>query len=152
MVMDTLDNLPLYKELHPAIARISDFITSGAPKGLPTGKTMLEAEKVFASVSDYVTKTQNEARWESHRLYADIQLLLSGEERIGFAPAGSLSVIEDYDDKRDISFYAGTGDYLTLKPGLFAMFFPDDAHQPGVLVTCPVPVRKIVFKVRLDDI
>ena len=39
-----------------------------------------------------------------------------------------------------------TTDYLTVKPGMFAIFFPEDAHAPGVT---PDGVRKVIVKVRV---
>jgi YhcH/YjgK/YiaL family protein len=38
---------------------------------------------------------------------------------------------------------------IQLKPGLFAVFLPDDAHQPGVQVDGPIDVIKVVVKFRL---
>lgn len=34
-----------------------------------------------------------------------------------------------YNAEKDITFYEGLAtDYLTVKPGMFAIFFPEDAH------------------------
>jgi YhcH/YjgK/YiaL family protein len=38
---------------------------------------------------------------------------------------------------------------LILQPGMWAIFFPQDAHKPGCAVAAPAVVRKIVVKVLL---
>ena len=49
-----------------------------------------------------------------------------------------------YNAEKDITFYEGLAtDYLTVKPGMFAIFFPEDAHAPGVT---PDGVRKVDCK------
>jgi biofilm protein TabA len=149
MITDTLDNLSLYEGLGLNFKKAIAFINSVNLAGLPSGKTPVEGENIFASVSEYNTKPSREAKWESHRVNADIQIILSGEEKIGFAPLEAMTVSEAYDESRDIMFYKGSGDYVTLKPGLFAIFLPGDAHQPGVAVELPAPVRKVVFKVKM---
>ena len=41
--------------------------------------------------------------------------------------------IEEEDAEKDITFYKGFAkDYLTITPGMFAIFFPQDGHAPGV--------------------
>jgi beta-galactosidase beta subunit len=35
-------------------------------------------------------------------------------------------------------------DYLTIKPGMFAIFFPEDGHAPGVT---PDGLKKVIVKV-----
>ena len=52
--------------------------------------------------------------------------------------------IEFYADK-DISFYHGLAEsYIPVKPGMFVIFFPQDAHAPGVT---PDGVKKVIVKV-----
>ena len=41
----------------------------------------------------------------SHRVYADIQLILSGEEYIGYNKTSLLSRVGDYDSHNDIQFF-----------------------------------------------
>lgn len=51
----------------------------------------------------------------------------------------------DYDADKDISFYPGLAEsYIPVKPGMFAIFFPQDAHAPGV---SPDGVKKVIVKV-----
>ena len=84
-----------------------------------------------------------------HRLWADIQLVLSGQERFGYAPLETMSVKIPYNPDKDVEIYNGEGDLMLLTPGRFGILLPQDAHLPMCAVSTPEPVVKIVFKVRL---
>jgi biofilm protein TabA len=40
-------------------------------------------------------------------------------------------------------------DSVTVTEGKFAIFFPGDAHAPGIAPGDPAPVRKVVVKVKV---
>ena len=50
----------------------------------------------------------------------------------------------------DIWFYRGPVDEITLTGDRFAVFFPGDAHAPGIALEEPAHCRKCVVKVRLS--
>lgn len=66
---------------------------------------------------------------------------------MGYTPATDcLPTNAPYDKDKDISFYEGAAEnYLSVKPGMFAIFFPQDAHAPGI---SPEGVKKIIVKVK----
>lgn len=107
---------------------------------------------VFARIFSYETLPREQARLEAHREYIDVQMILSGGERIGWYPRGGLSVSEPYDPSRDVEFYAADREpssWLALTPGLCAIFFPDDAHLTQVAGdTGPQKVKKVVVKIK----
>lgn len=94
-------------------------------------------------------------RYESHRVMADIQMVLAGEEECLVLPftarqAGSLTPEGSYDADKDILFYREKPEAaarIRLKPGLFALFMPQDAHMPGLALSGPGRVKKLVVKV-----
>ena len=51
--------------------------------------------------------------------------------------------------ERDIWFYHGPLDEITLGGDKFVVLFPGDAHAPNIAVDGPEPVRKCVVKVKL---
>ena len=54
------------------------------------------------------------------------------------------------DEKRDIEFFDCEPEtWLTLQPGEFTLFFPNDAHAP--LVGGEKSIRKAVFKIRVAE-
>jgi YhcH/YjgK/YiaL family protein len=56
-----------------------------------------------------------------------------------------------YSEEKDIAFYtAPDGERMIATPDNFFIFFPDDAHMPGMKVDQNAPVRKVVLKVKND--
>ena len=90
-----------------------------------------------------------EARWEAHRRYIDVQYMVKGTERIG---VGHLSqfVQEPYDPELDVIWLTGEGDFLTFPEGTFMIFWPEDAHLPRVMVHEPAEVIRVVVKIAVD--
>ncbi len=86
---------------------------------------------------------------EVHRRYVDVQLCLIGDEQIGWRPLAQCAAPQGpFDCERDIQFFNDRPEtWLALRPGLFAIFFPDDAHAP---LAGEGEVRKAVFKLAVD--
>lgn len=146
MIIDRLENIGKYASLSPLFAQAIEFLSSRDLNGLQTGKTEL-GKDLFVNVTETQPKTREEARFETHRDFIDIQIPLSGTEVMGYTPATDcLPTNAPYDKDKDISFYEGAAEnYLSVKPGMFAIFFPQDAHAPGI---SPEGVKKIIVKVK----
>jgi YhcH/YjgK/YiaL family protein len=147
MITDTLEHAGLYAKISDRFAVALKYIQSNDLTKLEVGKFDIEGKEVYAMVSEYNSKSPEDAKWEAHKKYADIQLLISGEEKMGFAPITKMAVKEDYNPEKDVVFLSGTGDYVTAFPGNFVIFFPHDAHQPNVALHGSAPVKKLVIKV-----
>jgi YhcH/YjgK/YiaL family protein len=119
---------------------------------LETGRHDIDDDNLYAMVSEYNTKNDDEANWEAHRKYADIQYVIEGTEMIGVAPYNSRdSIIQEYDPVQDIEFMTvKDGNKHEASPDNFFVFFPDNAHKPGLKTDSTGMVRKIVLKVRID--
>jgi YhcH/YjgK/YiaL family protein len=52
-----------------------------------------------------------------------------------------------YSEEKDVGFYNGAGDWLTLHAGMFAILWPHDAHAPQACVGEPAVVLKVVVKI-----
>jgi biofilm protein TabA len=150
MIADLLTNAHLYTALGPRIARGLQFLADTDLAGLAPGKHELDGKRLFVLVSDYTPKAMMECRWEAHRLYLDLQYLVSGLERMGVAPTSHLAPA-GYQADRDIEWLTGSGDFLTFGPGQFMILWPGDAHMPGVEAGVSGPARKIVVKIKIDD-
>lgn len=150
MVIDQIANVHLYQRLGPWIARALDFIRDTDLASLEPGRLDLDGDRVYALVSGYVSKRQEEGRWEAHRRYIDLQCVVSGSERIGYAPLGRLAA-GPYDEAKDMTWLEGSGDFLVLEPGQFMLLWPGDAHMPGMAFGEPAPIKKVVVKIRLGE-
>ncbi len=126
------------------------FLKNTDLKNMGKGRYELDGYDLFASIDEYTTKDEKDARYESHCLYADIQYVISGEERIGIVPLEKTVVTIPYDGEKDICFLDSETDLLhKADPSRYFIFFPNDAHKPCVRSGNNAPVRKVIIKVRI---
>ena len=147
MIIDQLKNISYYKKLSDGFNAAFAFIEETDLNSLSTGKYVIKDDRVFAIVSEYETRDPKEIDWETHKKYIDIQILINGEERIGYTWLDNLTLEKDYNTEKDIMFFRGNGEYITLKKGFFTIFFPHDAHKPGLNTDKKMNVKKLVIKV-----
>ena len=147
MILAPLSDAARHLGLHPglgaAFAWLRDQASSASEETYPV------AEGVKAIVQTYQTAPAADKKWETHRRHVDLQVVLAGRELVGWHPAGSLVTRVPYDAGKDAEFYeppAAPAARFRLEEGLFALFFPEDGHQPGVQDETPGHVRKVVFK------
>ena len=118
---------------------------------LEKGRYELAGANLFVNVDEYITRNEKDVLFEAHKKYADIQVLVFGEEKIGVLPLESTTVTIPYAEEKDIMFLtADTENYRNAEPGKFFLFFPQDAHRPTVKSVENSPVMKIVVKVRIN--
>jgi YhcH/YjgK/YiaL family protein len=148
MIHDHISNASHYAFANPLLQKGLDFLRSPQASSLPNGRFEIEGDRLFALTQEYPSKPEKDCFWEAHRKYIDIQFVSRGVEEIGYAPQSSLKIIEPYDSAKDMMKLAGNGSVLRLPAGMFAIFFPQDGHKPGMAPDGVVaPVRKIVVKV-----
>lgn len=128
------------------------FMKSNDLPNLEAKRYDIDGDNVYAPVSEYITKNPEEARYESHKKYIDVQYVASGKELIGIAPASALKeVLAPYDETRDVEFMSVEGGVShNAEPGKFFILFPDDLHCPGLRDGENSPVKKVVVKVKID--
>lgn len=153
MVVSDLGHIARQTVMTGALKRAIDFLGRRDLADLPDGREEIDGDRVFALVQRYETAKADKPRFECHRKYIDVQFLASGEEVIGWAPAGSMTVTEAYDAGRDICFgTVGPGKWvpLRLEAGQLAVLWPEDAHAPKMAAGAPSRVMKIVVKVAAE--
>lgn len=114
------------------------------------GKVEIDGDRVFALIQEYQSKPRAQGFWESHRKYLDVQYVVSGVEHMGYANLSQLTMGE-YDAEKDVLIHEGSGSFVLLPAGMFALMMPEDAHMPGIAVGNPHPVKKVVVKVAVED-
>ncbi|MCR4315193.1 MAG: YhcH/YjgK/YiaL family protein [Planctomycetes bacterium] len=147
MIFDKIQNFKLYAGVHPRFEVARKFFADTKLETLTTGRHELD-DGVVLIVEDYRTRLPADCGIECHRKNIDIQLLARGSERIGVV-ARTECKANPYDDSKDYQqLFSDRMDFITLAPGSFAVFFPDDGHSPcGAIDGSPTEVRKLVFKV-----
>ena len=151
MIYDNLSNIDLYKGLSTDIYTGLLFLNQ-AKSDIENGTYLLNS-KVKAIVSEYETVTKNECGYEAHKRFIDIQCVLKGEEKVACLPIEWLKETKSYSEEIDAAFYTADVNlqpsYLSLQPGYFAIFFPQDGHMPQLCVDEPQLVKKVVVKVEI---
>lgn len=152
MIYDVFENLEQYVPLLPRLAKAIPFITKTDFASIQDGRVEIDGDDVFANVQTYDTKSIDMLNFEAHRRYADIQFVVSGDgELCGIAvPTMDQTPVKPYDQDKDVLFVApAVSDWFRLVPGYFALFLPQDAHEPGRQFGNVAKVRKCVVKVRI---
>ena len=137
----------------PAIRQAMEVLQGTDFMKLAPGKYEVDGNRMFYMVSESTTRDRQELKAESHRSYIDIQYIVEGEEKIGFARLSDEQIVtQDLLETDDALLYEHLNDEmeLILRPGTYVMFFPADLHRPGWKVQEASPVKKVVIKVRLD--
>lgn len=147
MIIDTLDNAKNYFGLHPLFEKAFQFIEAQNLATVVPGKFEIDGKDLHASVSVKDGLKKEDAKFEAHNNYIDIQVCPSGKETIGWKPRSKCSTIKaDYNTEKDVTFFSDQPDtYFELHEGQFAIFYPDDVHAPMI---GEGPVRKLVVKVK----
>lgn len=150
MILTSLTNADLYATIHPRLAQGIAYLRSGDWQGKAPGTYVLDGDALSANIQQYDTIQPDEARWEAHRVYTDIQYVISGREGIAVGMLENFTPITEYAPDKDILFFDGSGDVVDLDAGMLTILFPHDVHKPRLTAGEPSHVEKIVLKVRLD--
>ncbi len=148
MIFDTLDNYVRYATLGENFPAGFKFLLENDLTALPLGRIDIDGANLFALVQEYTTRPVGQVVWEAHRNYIDIQYVVSGQERMGFANLGTMQLGE-YVPEKDFQPMTGSGNHVDAFAGSFAIFFPQDGHMPGLLINSPEAVRKVVLKLKI---
>ncbi|HSD64724.1 MAG TPA: YhcH/YjgK/YiaL family protein [Ignavibacteriaceae bacterium] len=152
MILDRIKNYRLYSDINPSISKALQYIKDTDFRKRKVGKFEIEGDDIFSIVSEYKTKDLEDCRLEAHRKYIDIHYMSEGTELIGYSLLDNHEQATQYDSENDFILYCGDKNYLKLEEGMFAIFFPTDLHMPGIMVDKPALVKKIVIKVKLQEI
>ena len=148
MICDTLDQLHLYKGFHKNLDTAIEFLAAHPLDTLPLGRTEVDGDEVFINVMDADLKPHTGSHAEYHRLYADLQIDLTGGEGWGYTnepgdEVGEYTVDCGFQDSASVVSGA-------LGEGRFVLFFPTELHKPGLVQDGCANVRKAVVKIKME--
>jgi len=127
------------------------FLKNHDLQTLAVGRYAIDSNNVYAMITENPTKDMDSTKWESHRNYIDLHMVISGEEKIGVTDATKLIRSMPYDSSKDLANYSGEGNFYIALPGTFFFFFPSDAHRPNITTGDNKPDKKIVIKIRYAE-
>lgn len=149
MIFGKLDDLETYEKQLPRAVYESLFKMRAFDfAGASDGKYEIEGAGTM-SVESPMTEPLALRKWEGHRRFIDVVLLLAGEEWIGGLPLSDAREITEAYEKRDLYFFAGPAEETSVHmlPGRFCICFPEDLHRPLCEgKTGPATIRKAVLK------
>ena len=146
MIIDQLKNISLYFGINENLTIALRYLQNINLSNISPGRYEIDGSKIYALIQEYETKPREKGLWEAHRLYTDVQYIARGSELIGYANVDNLKAIK-YDADKDFLLLQGDGDFFEVQAGTFVIFMPQDAHMPGISVSVPQTVEKIVLKV-----
>lgn len=119
MLYDTLENLNQYTGLFEHLDTAIDFIEGGGLGALPAGRTDIDGDAVYVTVTEAETTPGEGRPFETHSRYMDLHIDLAGVELCETA----------------------------LGEGRFAVFLAEEAHKPLIRAQGSNRVKKAVFKI-----
>ncbi len=152
MVIENLEDVKLEEYSYSKNLQTAfKYLKSHDLLALPAGKTVVDGDNVYINRSSYVAKNFEDAKIEGHNNYLDIQLVVKGEEAIGYVDIRKPGLVATpYNVEKDRTNYTGKVDgIINLRANFFALVFPNDLHQPCIKVNDEL-VEKVVCKVKID--
>lgn len=150
MIIDHLNQLHRYANLHPLFAKAFDFIQQTNLASLEPGKFDIDGDNLKGIVSDKpgVPAAESTAKFECHNAHIDIQICISGSETMGWKPRSTCQLPKGaYNPEKDVLFYADAPDmYFGLQSNQFVIFYPEDVHAPMIGEGM---IKKLVIKVKI---
>ncbi len=150
MILDRLENASRYFEVVPRFDKVMAWLQKTDVKSIPAGTVVLEENNLLIKVLDVHGKLIEDCLFETHNDYIDIQIPITGAESMGWKSKETCHHIDKpYDKAIDMALYREQATNMAeVQVGEFVVFFPEDAHQPGI-ADPNVNYRKLIVKTRV---
>jgi len=112
----------------------------------------IDGDKVYANVSDALTKDFENATCEIHFKVIDVQLSVRGTEGFGISNQVGCEIVKAYDPEKDMMLVKPAKETVRASnPNRLFVFFPGDPHRPNMTVgEEKSQVKKIVVKIKTE--
>ena len=156
MIVTTFEDCQRYAAISPKLARAFEWLNSHDLLNLPEGRTDIDGDDIYINRASFTSKSREDARWETHHHYLDIQMVLQGQEQMDVTPAPLSRTVGEYNATTDYQMMEelpGTiYQTIVMLPGQMTIVFQEDAHRPAIHGDgkTPAKIEKAVVKIRLD--
>ena len=151
MIKDSLKNIEKLSVYGENFETAINFLKNTDLAALTPGKYEIDEKNAYAFFCEVKLADPENAKLETHKKYADIQVVTEGVEGMEFSPAEALKVNTEYNEEHDIAFFEDpeNAELLKVEAGEFALFMPEDAHKPNCLAGQGNTSKKLIIKVAL---
>ena len=149
MILDKLENADQYYDSVPRFREFMQFFNNNSLEDIPACKIKLDGNDLIVNIMDFEGKEAKNCKMEGHKDYIDIQIPMGESEMMGWKAQVDCDIIqEEYDEGKDMEIYGDKAvTTFTVPDGYFVVFFPSDAHQPGIAPG--KKYRKLIVKTRV---
>lgn len=150
MIISSLTSPNFKVGLPKVIAEVCDYLNTLDLNALENGRHDIN-DQIYMNVMEPETAEPSSKKAELHHEYLDVQVLIRGTETIEVgANYPDLSKYESYNEADDYQLCADINDKftVTMKPKMFAVFYPYEPHKPCCVVNGKTEkIKKLVVKV-----
>ena len=150
MIISSLTSPNFKVGLPKVIAEVCDYLNTLDLNALENGRHDIN-DQIYMNVMEPETAEASSKKAELHHEYLDVQVLIRGTENIEVgANYPDLSQYESYNEADDYQLCADIDDKftVTMKPKMFAVFYPYEPHKPCCVVNGKTEkIKKLVVKV-----
>lgn len=150
MIISSLTSPNFKVGLPKVIAEVCDYLNTLDLNALENGRHDIN-DQIYMNVMEPETAEPSIKKAELHHEYLDVQVLIRGTENIEVgANYPDLSKYESYNEADDYQLCADIDDKftVTMKPKMFAVFYPYEPHKPCCVVNGKTEkIKKLVVKV-----
>lgn len=146
MIYDKIENVDIY------LSYLKESPLRQALLKIKEGKfSVVDTPDLRCNSINFQTLSESSKRYEAHRCFYDIHVVLEGEEFVRICNIADLTAVTDYVEDIYFGDYQGDSDLqFCLRPGYFLVVFPEDAHKVGFHPDSETArtVHKAVFKIK----
>ena len=150
MIISSLTSSNFKVGLPKVIAEVCDYLNTLDLNTLENGRHDIN-DQIYMNVMEPETAEPSSKKAELHHEYLDVQVLIRGTENIEVgANYPDLSKYESYNEADDYQLCEDIDDKftVTMKPKMFAVFYPYEPHKPCCVVNGKTEkIKKLVVKV-----
>jgi len=148
MIYTKRKNLDRYLGQSESLDTAIRYLQTADLTQLHKGRNEVDGDNVFINRFDYQTMTEEEAIWEGHIRYADIHVLLSGNEKIGVTNVDLLTETVRKPQEDFVGFEGPVLSWFPMTTEDILIVFPEDIHMVKVMDGDATLVEKACFKVK----
>lgn len=150
MIISSLTSPNFKVGLPKVITEVCDYLNTLDLNALENGRHDIN-DQIYMNVMEPETAEPSSKKAELHHEYLDVQVLIRGTENIEVgANYPDLSKYESYNEADDYQLCADIDDKftVTMKPKMFAVFYPYEPHKPCCVLNGKTEkIKKLVVKV-----